>query len=109
MAPGINGIVNNSTNGAYLEGVHANGTTNGASRRKADGSLDLRVLGINSGTCMDGIDIALVHYYQECPEAPLHMELLKVSALPEQLSTESLTCRCSTTNCLYHNGSKSRP
>ena len=49
-------------------------------RMKADGSLDMIVLGMNSGTAMDGIDCALVHYKQDSPESPLHMKLLKVSA-----------------------------
>lgn len=60
----------------------ANGLTNGV-HRQADGSLDLKVLGMNSGTAMDGIDCALVHYRQASPEASLHMEILKVCVLME--------------------------
>lgn len=44
----------------------------------ADGTLDITVLGMNSGTAMDGIDCALVRYQQVSPEAALHMEILKV-------------------------------
>lgn len=41
--------------------------------------LDVKIMGMNSGTAMDGIDCALVHYTQESPDAPLHMKLLQVS------------------------------
>ncbi len=44
----------------------------------SDEFLDLRILGLNSGTAMDGIDCALVHYQQSSPTAPLRMNLLKV-------------------------------
>ena len=75
------GLSGHTANGTYTNGTHTNG--NGVSAnvvsRLADGSLDLTVLGMNSGTAMDGIDCALVRYRQESPTAPLHMELLKVS------------------------------
>lgn len=51
---------------------------NGTHRSVADGTLDITVMGMNSGTAMDGIDCALVRYRQASPEAPLHMEILKV-------------------------------
>jgi hypothetical protein len=73
---GLNG---HTTNAAHMNG---NGFSAGASNgvhRRADGSLDLKVLGMNSGTAMDGIDCALVRYRQESPTAPLHMEVLKVT------------------------------
>jgi hypothetical protein len=51
----------------------------------ADGTLDITVIGMNSGTAMDGIDCALVRYRQSSPEAPLHMEILKVRQLSSGL------------------------
>ena len=66
------GAKTNGTNGHISNGEAV------SKGRNANGRLDLRVLGLNSGTCMDGIDCALVHYTQESPEADLHMEILKV-------------------------------
>lgn len=45
----------------------------------AAGSLDVTVLGMNSGTAMDGIDCALVRYRQASPTEPLHMDIITVS------------------------------
>jgi hypothetical protein len=58
---------------------------NGSHRCVADGTLDITVMGMNSGTAMDGIDCALVRYRQDSPEAPLHMEILKVRQLSSGL------------------------
>jgi hypothetical protein len=80
----FNGLNGHTTNGTYTNATYTNGNglsadgSNGVHRR-ADGSLDLTVLGMNSGTAMDGIDCALVRYRQESPPAPLHVEVLKVS------------------------------
>lgn len=40
--------------------------------------LDLLILGVTSGTSMDEIDFALCRFTQECPEAPLNLEIIQV-------------------------------
>ncbi|KAK5293282.1 hypothetical protein LTR99_010209 [Exophiala xenobiotica] len=81
----VNGSNGAATNGHAVNGHTTNGLnghTNGTPRRNPDGSLDIKVLGMNSGTAMDGIDCALVHYRQASPTAPLHMDLLQYDELP---------------------------
>lgn len=67
-------IPSNMQNGTATSNGHQ---SNGRAGR-VSGTLDLTVLGMNSGTAMDGIDCALVHYRQESPTSPLHMKVLKV-------------------------------
>lgn len=77
-------MVSTTSNGINGHHESTNGhTSNGSGSRiiPASGKIDLKVLGMNSGTAMDGIDCALVHYTQESPEAPLHMKLLQVSVV----------------------------
>lgn len=63
----------------YGNGVESR-AVNGHEPRPVNGALDLTVLGLNSGTAMDGIDCALVRYRQESADKPLHMDILKVGA-----------------------------
>ncbi|KAM0268847.1 hypothetical protein ACHAPA_004781 [Fusarium lateritium] len=83
---GTHGVSNGHTHDNHHNGY-------GQRRSSVSNALDLTVLGINSGTAMDGIDCALVRYYQKTPDDALHMELIKYDeiSVPQWIKKPVLT------------------
>ncbi len=88
LIPAPKGRVRTPVGHRYLEALQskANGSsdTSGSPSPSAEQNspgLDLLILGVTSGTAMDDIDFALCRFTQESPEAPLCLEIVKVTSL----------------------------